>query len=557
MGSRAKEVLARWPFFELCVAAAALALFLGVAPFGGFDTIVGDNIAQVGYWRVLFNRQFVGSLGASSMKPGLIVLLGAVHDLSTAIFHSTVLVQVVLAGAAALLVTIVGRIAKEAGGLLAGLGAVVYLVTQTEVPRIYTQGSSMIVFLPLLASGLWAFTRQRQRTGAILLCLAALVRIEAFSVLLWVALAEQLLRRRFREFLVTSVLVGMTVAFTVTCYYLVQGSIARFNAGGPGVGYVVPGTSTVWERSVHAVSYLGSATYENAVARSGHPCLAIPALIGLLLHPARRVFLAILGIPAFLMIYIITGEGHPESRYFEFLLPFIAALGASGVAYACREVPRAWLVSRKAWGVAALLLGVFPLLYYVGEWKVLGSFVLVVGALGLGALSMHFGARSLFLRATQGVVGVVLASILLVGVQDMTQARAKPRARYTRDAIRFIKQETVPRGARVLIDDDLIYGILVRDPGYLAAASALQNFAVQEDARREEMLASTDYIVISKGRHSWNFLRYDPIGRGNKDPFRALVRRISRTSKPATIYGHRLIPMQNSRRWLVLKVEPA
>ena len=118
------------------------------------------------------------------MKPGLIVLLGSLHDLSLALLGSTLLIKGVFSLAAAGLATMVARIARELGGTIAGVGAVVYMLTQTPVPEAFRAGTSMIVFFPLLLTGVWLFSRQRETAGAVVLCLAALIRIEAFAVLL-------------------------------------------------------------------------------------------------------------------------------------------------------------------------------------------------------------------------------------------------------------------------------------------------------------------------------------------------------------------------------------
>src|SRR4051812_15179892 len=91
---RLRQLLRRWrevPPFGRVVFFAALLTFWWVVPFGDVDTIIGDNIAQVAYFRVLFRPNLVGSIGASSMKPALILLLGAAHELSRVLFASTVL----------------------------------------------------------------------------------------------------------------------------------------------------------------------------------------------------------------------------------------------------------------------------------------------------------------------------------------------------------------------------------------------------------------------------------------------------------------------------------
>ncbi|HEY0469590.1 MAG TPA: glycosyltransferase 87 family protein, partial [Polyangiaceae bacterium] len=273
----------------------SLAAFWLVVPFGDFDTIIGDNVAQVGYWRILIDRAFVGSVGASSMKPGLILLFGAAHDLSLALFHSTGLIKIVFALAGAGLAAIVARIARPVGGKIAGVGAVIYMLTKTPVPTMFAEGTSMLVFLPLLLWGVWLFSRGRDGAGAIVLCLAALIRIEAFAVLLWLALAEQLFKRRWRAFFFSSAVVVITIALTIAVYYRVQGSVARFNAGGPPVGYIFAREPSGLTRLLGSLEYTVSSSVEMLFEQCGFPYLAIPALLALAFSQARRFYASLLG----------------------------------------------------------------------------------------------------------------------------------------------------------------------------------------------------------------------------------------------------------------------
>ncbi|HEY0469666.1 MAG TPA: hypothetical protein VGC79_35995, partial [Polyangiaceae bacterium] len=328
-----KLLTSEW-FSDLVFFLATLALLLFVVPFGDVDRIIGDNVAQVAYWRILLNQAFVGSVGASSMKPGLIVLLGGAHDLSLALFQSTALLKLVFALSGAGLAAIVARIARPVGGKIAGVGAVLYLLAKTPVMDMYVEGTSMLVFLPLLLWGVWLFSQGRDRTGAIVLCLAALVRIEAFPVLLWLALGEQLFKRRWRAFFFSSVAVAIALALTVAVYYRVQGSVARFSAGGPPVGYIFAHEPSAVRRFLESLQYSASYSYEMVFEQCGFPYLAISALLGLAFSQFRRFYLSLFAIPLFLLLYATTGQGSNELRYFQFLAPVTAAFGASGIALA-------------------------------------------------------------------------------------------------------------------------------------------------------------------------------------------------------------------------------
>jgi len=537
--------------FVLTVFLASLAAFMTVVPFGDFDTIIGDNIAQVGYWRILVNHAFVGGLGASSMKPGLIVLLGATHDLSLALFGSTVLIKVVFALAGAGLATIVACIARQGAGTVAGVGAVIYLMTRTPVPAMFVDGTSMLVFLPLLLWGVWLFSVGSERAGAIVLCLAALIRIEAFAVLLWLALAEQLFKRRWRAFSFSTVVVTITVLITGFTYYRLQGSVARFNAGGPGAGYVFSHEPSAWIRTLGALRYPFSAAAAMAFEQCRAPYLGVPALLGCALSPGRRSYLALLGIPLFLMVYVSTGQGYGEVRYFQFLAPVVAALGAAGLVHAFRMGGHARAPARTWPLLLAALAGLSCLVF--AESKPVGSLSLIFIAAGLGALlhKLSIAPASRLLRTSGALLSWV---VLLRTIGNSDWGSVISRLAYTVDAQNLLKHSPVPKGQRVLTEDDLIYGVLINDMTLFRAVAALQYFNVQSDARRAEMLGATDYIIASKHNYGTYYLKYDPLGRGTSDPFRAAVVG-ARKGKPTSLYGYRLVPIETSRDWTVIKVE--
>jgi hypothetical protein len=542
-----------WSVYDIAVFCVALVGFWTLLPFGDLDNIIGDNIAQVGFWRILFHHNLVGSVGASSMKPGLIVLLGGAHDLSMAVLGTTLLIKAVFVASAAGLAAIVARIARDVGGPIAGACAVVYLVTKTPVPEMFTTGTSMIVFLPLLLWGIWLFSVGREYSGAVVLCLAALVRIEAFAVLLWLAVAEQLLRRKWRPFLVSSLIVAITVVFTVAVYYRVQGSVARFNTGGPTVGYIFSRDPSALSRLVDSLRYTASSVAEMLIDQCGFPYLAVPALLGVVLSPTRRFYLSLLGIAVFLILYITAGGGNTQVRYFQFLAPVTAAFGAAGIARIFRlaalhqaRIPR-WL-----WALAALAgLACFAL----GWPNLLCSLSLCLIVAAAGALHVS-------LPCAIPTVAVYVGWSLLFGFALLSTrlnggwGRAPKLAPYTQDAISLLEGSPVPRGARVLTEDDVIYGVLVKDHELFGKAAALQCFNTQDDARRAEMLGESDYIIVFKRKFHFYYLSYDPLSRGKSDPFRAAILGARNGAKTASIYGHRLRLVENTRQRLVLKIEP-
>ncbi len=539
--------------FSLLVFLFALVFFLACVPFGSFDTIVGDNIAQVGYWRSLFHRQFVGSIGASVMKPALIVVLGVAHDLSWNLFDSTVLIHVVFALAAAALVMVVASIARDvSGSWFAGCAAAVYLLVATPTPSIYTTGSSMIAFFPPLLGGVQAFARQRWLLGTLILCLAALVRLEAFAVLLWLSISEQLLKSRWRDFLVTASITAATLLFTVATYYAAQGSVARFGAGGPATGYVFGQALDVWGRIWSVLTFSLESVYQLAL-QCGFPYLALPAAYALARAPRVRSYASLLAIPLFWLVLVTIGQGQNQARYFQFVVPLIAGFGAAGVVIAFRDGEA--LTPRRSKGLAVLAVFGFVTSLLLAALPVALSTAMVVLPALLGWL-MARASWSPNIAWVRGGFALLFAGVLLEAVIAGRFPEPPAVGTYTKDAEALLAKNQRLRGAAVLTEDDLIYSVIVKDAGFFRSAMALQDFNVRPEARRTEVLQRADFVVISKGKHGWNYLRYDPRKLGSSDPFRSAISRVLKRKRPIEIYGRRLVPVQNDRSFLILKVEP-
>jgi hypothetical protein len=531
----------------------SLVLILSAVPFGDLYTIIGDNIAQVAYWKTLFHRQFVGSMGASVVKPGLIAVLGISHDLSLALFGSSVLIRVVCALAAAALVSVVAGIARDSSGtLVAGCGAAVYLLVATPLPRIFTAGSSMIFFFPLLFGGVWAFARQRQLLGSIVLCLAALIRLEAFAVLLWLSISEQLLKSRWRDFLLTACITASAVLLTAGVYYAVQGSVARFGAGGPATGYLLARDSNVLRRIWSTLVFSFTAPHQIAFEQCGFPYLAFPAGYALFRERRVRSYASLLAVPLFWLVCVALGQGQNEVRYFEFVIPVLASFGAAGVVVAFRdgrEMTRRRVLVLASIGLAGLVASL--LLWRIPE-AVSAALVVAPALLGWLTIRSQWSAKLLWLRIGYAIL---LGGVLVWTVVSDRFGSPRKVASYVKDAHALLRQRLLPRGAAVLTEDDIIYNVVVKDVAYFGRAAALQDFNLQPQARRTELLRKTDYVVISKGRHSWYYLRYDPQKLGEGDQFRAAVSRLMKHKEPVSIYGSRLVPVKNNRNFLVLKVE--
>lgn len=81
-------------------------------PHQGFEGLIPDNIAQTAYWSLLTRPELVGSIGSSTPKAGLIVLLGATHYLSYDLLGSAWAFKAILSLFIAGTLTLIGRIAE-------------------------------------------------------------------------------------------------------------------------------------------------------------------------------------------------------------------------------------------------------------------------------------------------------------------------------------------------------------------------------------------------------------------------------------------------------------
>lgn len=498
----------------------------------------------------------MGGIGTPAAKPGIILLLGAFHDLSIAIFHSTVLIRVLLAVFSALLVWITARIAADVAGPVAGLIAIAYLLTRTRIAWMFMNGTSMVFFLPTLFIGVWLFSRQRQTLGVAVLCCAALFRIEALVVLAWLSISDQLLKRRWRHFTMSVAAALLTCAACLATFYVLQRDLGRLDMGGSAAGYLYFVHPNALSRYTVPLFYAGRASLLIALEHCRPPSLAALAFVGLSLHPARRTYSAVFAIAIFLVVYLTFIGGSYDVHYFDFLVPAIAGLGAAGLVQVYRlgvstetKTKLPMIASTGALlGVAALI----PRLRDDALWALALTLPLVVlPVLVERRLRVRVPRFGQALLAIPAVLAIVLT--LVGAVWHDNDSRAM-EATYTQDASLFLKTRPVPKDARVLIDDQLSCGIVIQDPGWFRKLSALQYFNVQDDVHRARILDAVDYVLASKGDFALYYLRYDPLSRGSSDAFRKAMWEAVALNQPRSVYGRTLTPVASPWPLVVLKV---
>jgi hypothetical protein len=126
-------------------------------------------------------------------------------------------------------------------------------------------------------------------------------------------------------------------------------------------------------------------------------------------------------------------------------------------------------------------------------------------------------------------------------------------------AQKLLVEPKIPRTARLLTEDDIIYSLVVLAPDRYPPCTALQYFTVATEAGRRDILARTDYIWIAlKDKHEYHmYLTYLPVPQWGADPFRLMIHDILRTHQPGSLYGYRFDLLDHDAERLLLKVAPA
>jgi hypothetical protein len=247
-------------------------------PQQGFDGLVPDNIAQTAYWRLLNHPEHVGSIGSSSPKGGLILLLGSAHYICYELLDSGWLFKAFLAGCFTSLLYLVGRIAWDLGGPIAGALAVSVSAGSGFIPVTFYVGASNLFFLPLVLLGLYWLSLGRDRAGVLALSVAITIRPEAVLIIGVFVLLHCVRLRHWRSAAEFTVYALLALAVFAGLAYWVQGSWER-SGGGAGTGYPAFASLRTIE---HLRQVLGQFFSERFVA-----LLLFPALFTLA-HVGRR-----------------------------------------------------------------------------------------------------------------------------------------------------------------------------------------------------------------------------------------------------------------------------
>lgn len=534
----------------------ALFVYFLFYPHQGFEGLVPDNIAQTAYWSLLSRPDLVGSIGSSSPKGGLILLLGAAHYLSYELLDSAWPFKAMLALFFAATLYLIGRIAAQVGGPAAALLAVLVAAGATYLPQTFYSGSSNLFFLPPVLLGLALLSAGRDRAGVLALCVAVTVRPEALIIVALVIALRCVRRGDWRTTVEFSAYGGVALVFFLLLAYWVQGSWDRIGAGAA-TGYPAFASLRTVE---HMRLVLGQFFSERFVT-----LLLLPALFAVLRVERTRTYLYFYSMALAFVVLVVIDFFGMHYRYIAAGQAIVFALGCGGMMRMYSDLRRpdrgvpsaATIVASAAIAAAALAVA----LWSTRDFTVCLMMLAIPAAYLLGAAARgRSDSGRLLLGCHIGVATVVVVTALASGVQTRQAFSASLDILHPAilDAREFLNDPVVPPGSAIIAEDELLNYVLVKRPDYLRRARSIQSFNVMEDTRRREALSKAQYLYVSKRRnHGWNYLFYYPRATWVTDRFRAGVVEMMRTNQPRMILGSILEPIYNSNTRFIAIIRPA
>jgi len=490
-------------FGKLLFAGSAVYTYLFYEKYIRVFSMAGDNICQIAYWKILFHPNLTGSIGAAYTKPGQILILGPLYELSSIFGENIFGIGICLAMASC--IWILARIAADLGGREAGVAALPlsFVAFQPE----FLAGSYSIFMVPAIFSGLRLYyLSPRRALGRALLALSIQFHILSAPILavIWIELFKEKNWSELRKF--TMACAG-SLALWLLIILRVQGSLARISSSGPAAGYIGSiGDSFVYRNTAE---YIFKSVWSELSGSYTYIALFILMGIGIIgvWHLKQRHYLAIFSIPLLLIANVILFNGTLNiNRYFAVLYGFGCGAGIGSLVRFARD--RAWKPS--------------PIL----ESRFAGRFVLII----------------------------LIAAATAIGAMQFRKPDVPP---YVISAKKLLADPFLPAGTRLMAEDDLLYPLVTLAPAHYARLAALQQFNTADDVHRRAILGAIDLIWIDlTGQHQYYYLDYLPIPAWRHDPFRRMINGIIASRTAGSLYGFRFTPEKISREGLLLRVSP-
>ena len=489
--------------FTGCVLVFFINLFFILLKFNGFYNLSGDSLCQIAYWKILSRPWLSGSIAASAVKPGQVIVFGLIHQY----FNGSTLC-VVLALFGAWLTLILGGVAAGMGGIAAGLCCIFLTVgASLEFVR---RGDSNLFLIPLLFSGITLYYDARsyavKNIGLLLLVLASLFRIEAvFAV--GVVLLLHLSRREWRGFIVGSCALAMSMGIWLVFLYKIQGELCRFTCSGASTGYTCG------------------------------PYMPLSAKLSNMVREFTGVLICGATLPIWLLVIIgIIGSCLYFREYRKYLIVLspilvncVNYIFLKGALYSVRFYATIYAFGLSVGiGVLFMLLQRFP---PRPRRKVFFSLILFISVVGLIVL---------YILPIRRIIKFVPANTA-----------------YIADGLELSRETLLPAGSHILSEDDVLYVLLMNAPDRFKKIYTLQMFNMADESSRNSILADTDFIYLLKRGHGCYYMYvnvYNDRPDLDSDKFRLLIKEIIRSGSKADIYGVTLIPLVNDNKRLILKV---
>jgi hypothetical protein len=497
---------------KLCSAAVLLASFAYFCLFYGtrqqITTLPGDNLCQVAYWKILFNPNLSGSIGASYTKPGQIVFLGVLSELNALLGGYAFSIGMCLVMACCVWCLVL--ISMDYGGRAAAVIALP--VACGAFVREFMHGSFSIFLIPVLFFGirLYFYTPGRKAFGRLLLMFSIHFHIQAVTVLgaIWVELVA---KKEWKEWFTFSGLGLLSLALWGTIIFRVQGSLTRLNSGAA-AGYIAPYNNfdlpfEPGDRLGFLLSSLQEGFADNYYYIMFMSVLAVVGVAGSFSYGFRQYITVFSVMPLLLFNVLVLGGEFNYERYCSLFYAFAVAVGIGVVVRLCKENWR--------------------------ERKVLPCLLVSITA----TLFIMMFDFSQFTRYSHGELEA---------------------PHYVTSASNLLADKFIPAASRLMTEDDLLYPLVVMQPSRYPKLVALQYFNIAAEAERKKILSSLDYIWIAiDSRHLFYYLEYLPDPGWLSDPFRLMIVDMLYERTTGLLYGYRFELADINSERLIVKVMPA
>jgi hypothetical protein len=467
----------------------------------------GDNLCQIAYWKILFHSNLIGSIGASYTKPGQLVVLGILNDLTLLLGENVFSVGICLVMAG--FVWSLLKVASDIGGRAAAVIAFPAICGVFLLEYMYVSFSIFLV--PFVYSGIryYFYDPKHKPLGRLLLLLSMQFHIQAVALLgtVWCVLIA---KREWKELVSYTGLGLLSASLWVAVILKIQGTLERLNSGAR-VGYVAAFSSFNFHFDPNDK-------------------------IGYFIHEIKSGFL--------------------ENYYYVMFLSVFALIGVAGsIRYGYKQYLYVFSAMLLLFANVVLLGGAFNYDRYCALFYAFGITIgIAVTILFVREIvSKHRLLNSLVaLSALISLLMIFDFSLLTKYVDAKMQTQ-----QFVVTASNIISDNEIPESTRLMTEDDLLYPLVVMQPERYSHLSALQCFNVASVAERRRILSSTDYIWIAMdGSHGFYYRDYLPFESWVSDPFRLMVDEVLYGQKNGYLYGYRFVPVRIDPEKLILKVEP-